>query len=131
MRHPLMDKVETPFLKKETPQFKVGDTVRVLQKVAEGSKSRSQAFEGVVIGRKGSGITLSFTVRRISFGEGVEKTFPIHSPTVQSVTVTRRGKVRRAKLFYLRKKTGKQGRIEEAELERQPEPQPEPETPAV
>ena len=122
MRHPLLNKVEEPHLKKELPEFRIGDTVVVMQKVTEGNKTRSQAFEGVVIMRKGSGIAKSFTVRRISFGEGVEKTFPLHSPTVQSVTVTRRGKVRRAKLYYLRKKTGKQSRIEEADL-RKPAPE--------
>ncbi len=121
MRHPLIDKIEAPFLKKDFPAFHVGDTVRVTQKVTEGAKTRSQVFEGVVIARKGSGISCVFTVRRVSFGEGVEKTFPIHSPTVQSLAVSRRGKVRRAKLYYLRKKSGKQGRIEEAELEKQPE----------
>ncbi len=121
MKHPLMTKIETPQLKTEFPEFQVGDTVRVTQKVTEGAKTRSQAFEGVVIARKGSGIAACFTVRRISFGEGVEKTFPIHSPTVQEVIVTRRGKVRRAKLYYLRKKSGKQGRIAEAELEKQPD----------
>lgn len=121
MRHPLLNKVEEPYLKKDFPAFRVGDTIRVTQKVTEGAKTRSQAFEGVVIARKGSGINSVFTVRRISFGEGVEKTFPVHSPTVQSVDITRRGKVRRAKLYYLRKKSGKQGRIEEAEHDKQPE----------
>jgi len=118
MKHPLLEKATAVYLKKELPLFKVGDTVKVMQKVTEGSKTRSQAFEGIVIAKKGSAITSVFTVRRISFGEGVEKTFPIHSPNVQSVTVTRRGKVRRAKLYYLRKKTGKQGRIEEADSTR-------------
>lgn len=117
MKHDLIKKVEESYLKKEVTEFRVGDTVRVMQKVTEGNKTRTQAFEGIVIGRKGSDIQSSFTVRRISFGEGVEKTFPIYSPAVQDVTVTRRGKVRKAKLYYLRKKTGKQGRIEEAELQ--------------
>ena len=119
MKHPLLDKAVAPYLKATLPAFKVGDTVKVMQKVTEGSKVRSQSFEGIVIMKKGSGIAKSFTVRRISFGEGVEKTFPIHSPTVQSVTVTRSGKTRRAKLYYLRKKTGKQSRIEEADVEKQ------------
>ena len=117
MKHDLIKKVEESYLRKELTEFRVGDTVRVMQKVTEGNKTRTQAFEGIVIGRKGSGIQSSFTVRRISFGEGVEKVFPIYSPAVQDVTVTRRGKVRKAKLYYLRKKTGKQGRIEEAELQ--------------
>ena len=119
MKHPLLDKVVASHLKADLPKFKVGDTVKVLQKVVEGSKVRGQTFEGIVIMKKGSGITKSFTVRRVSFGEGVEKTFPVHSPTVQSVTVTRQGKTRRAKLYYLRKKTGKQSRIEEADIDRQ------------
>lgn len=117
MKHELLKKVEEEYLKKEIPDFRVGDTVRVLQKVTEANRTRTQAFEGVVIRRKGSGVQLSFTVRRISFGEGVEKTFPIYSPTVQQITVTRPGKVRRAKLYYLRQKRGKQGRIEEADLQ--------------
>ena len=117
MRHPLLDKVEAAYLKKDLPEFHVGDAVRVMQKVTEGGKTRAQAFEGVVIARRGSGISSSFTVRRVSFGEGVEKVFPLNSPTVQDVTVIRRGKVRRSKLYYLRKKTGKQTRIEEAERE--------------
>ena len=119
MKHPLLDKVVASHLKAELPEFKVGDTVKVLQKVVEGSKVRSQSFEGIVIMKKGSGIAKSFTVRRVSFGEGVEKTFPMHSPTVQSVTVTRHGKTRRAKLYYLRKTTGKKLRLEEADVERQ------------
>jgi large subunit ribosomal protein L19 len=118
MKHPLLKKIEESYLRKDPiPDFRTGDTVRVVQKVTEGAKTRSQSFEGVVIARNGSGITAAFTVRRISFGEGVEKTYPVHSPTVQSVTVTRRGKVRKSKLYYLRKKSGKQGRIEEAELQ--------------
>lgn len=119
MKHPLLTKAEAPHLKKEVFAVKIGDTVRVMQKVTEGNKVRSQAFEGIVIAKKGIGINASFAVRRISFGEGVEKTFPIHSESVQSVEVIRRGKVRRAKLYYLRKKTGKQGRIEEADSDKQ------------
>ena len=116
MKHPLIQKIEKSYLKKDLPEFKVGDTVRVMQKVTEGNKIRSQAFEGTVIARSGSGIQMAFTVRRMSFGEGVEKTFPIHSPTVQDVRITRKGKVRRAKLYYLRSKVGKKSRIEEADV---------------
>ena len=116
MRNAIITKVESASYKKagEIPPFNVGDTVKVMQRVVEGSKTRSQAFEGVVIAKAGSGIQKKFTVRRISFGEGVEKSFPVHSPTVQSITVTRQGKVRRAKLYYLRNKSGKEGRIDSA-----------------
>lgn len=116
MKNAIMTKVESTSLKKATeiPAFNVGDTVKVMQRVVEGAKTRSQAFEGVVIAKAGSGVTTKFTVRRVSFGEGVEKTFPVHSPTVQSITVTRQGKVRRSKLYYLRNKSGKEGRIDSA-----------------
>lgn len=116
MRNAIIQKVEAASLKKasEIPSFNVGDTVKVMQRVVEGSKTRSQAFEGIVIGKGGTGVTTKFTVRRISFGEGVEKTFPVNSPTVQSITVTRQGKVRRSKLYYLRNKSGKEGRIDSA-----------------
>jgi len=115
MKNAAIEKVEQMYMKKDSPSFRIGDTVKVMQKVVEGNKTRSQAFEGIVIRKKGSGIQVSFTVRRISFGEGVEKTFPIHSTTVQSITVTRHGKTRRAKLYYLRHKSGKEGRIESAD----------------
>ncbi len=112
MRNAIIEKISSLAIKSDIPSFNIGDTVKVMQKVVEGSKVRSQAFEGVVIKKKGASVQTSFTVRRISFGEGVEKTFPVHSPTVQSVTVTRQGKVKRAKLYYLRHKSGKEGRIE-------------------
>lgn len=115
--HRLIKMVEEPYLKKDRPRFKVGDTVRVAVKVEEGDKTRTQNFEGIVIKKQGSGIRESFTVRRISFGEGVERNFPVHSPTVQKVEVVRTGKVRRAKLYYLRKSIGKKGRIEEERRE--------------
>ena len=111
--HPLLKSVEAEQIKKDVPRFKVGDTVRISVKVEEGDKTRSQAFEGIVIHKKGSGIRENFTVRRISFGEGVERNFPLHSPTVQKIEVVRAGKVRRSKLYYLRQSTGKKGRIEE------------------
>jgi large subunit ribosomal protein L19 len=98
-------------LAKDIPDFAAGDTVRVGYKVTEGSRSRVQAYEGVVIARNnGSGIAASFTVRKISFGEGVERVFPLHSPNIDSITVVRRGKVRRAKLYYLRERRGKSAR---------------------
>ncbi len=111
--HPTIKRFEEEQLKKDLPSFKVGDSVRVSVKVEEGDKTRTQNFEGVVITKQGSGARESFTVRRVSFGEGVERNFPLHSPTVQKIEVIRTGKVRRAKLFYLRKSTGKQSRIEE------------------
>ena len=100
-------------MKKGVPAFKVGDTLRVSVRVEEGDKTRTQMFEGVVIKKQGSGLHESFTVRRVSFGEGVERNFPVHSPTVQKIEIVRVGKVRRAKLYYLRKQTGKKGKIEE------------------
>ena len=111
--HPMIKELEAEQMKKDAPRFKVGDSIRVAVKVEEGDKTRTQNFEGVVIRRQGSGVRESFTVRRISFGEGVERSFPLHSPTVQKIDVIRSGKVRRAKLFYLRKSSGKKGRIEE------------------
>ncbi|QPH52890.1 50S ribosomal protein L19 [Pontivivens ytuae] len=101
-------------LGKDIPDFAAGDTVRVGYKVTEGTRSRVQNYEGVVIARNGGeGIGASFTVRKISFGEGVERVFPLHSPNIDSITVVRRGKVRRAKLYYLRARRGKSARIAE------------------
>jgi large subunit ribosomal protein L19 len=111
--HPVLKALEAEQLKKDVPAFNVGDTVRIAVRVEEGDKVRSQMFEGTVIAKNGSGIKASFTVRRISFGEGVERNFPTNSPTVQKIEVVRKGKVRRAKLYYLRKNTGKKNRIEE------------------
>lgn len=101
---------------KDVPPFRAGDTVRVNVKVKEGDKERLQAFEGVVIGRKGAGVSATFTVRKISNGVGVERIFPLHSPMLESVSVVRRGRVRRAKLFYLRELTGKATRIKEKKV---------------
>jgi large subunit ribosomal protein L19 len=100
--------------KRELPAFEPGDTVRVHVRVTEGSRTRLQAYEGVVIARSGGGINESFTVRKISYGEGVERVFPLYSPMVEKVEVVRRGKVRRAKLYYLRGRRGKSARITEA-----------------
>lgn len=115
--HPIMKALESQQIKKDVPVFGIGDTVRISVKVEEGDKTRTQMYEGTVILKKGSGIRQSFTVRRISFGEGVERTFPVHSPTVQKIEVVRKGKVRRAKLYYLRKSVGKKSRIEESRRE--------------
>ena len=100
---------------KEIPDFQPGDTVLVNYKVVEGEKSRIQAYEGVCIGRSGSGLNENFTVRKISYGEGVERVFPLYSPMIDSIKVVRRGKVRRAKLYYLRGLRGKKARISEAQ----------------
>jgi large subunit ribosomal protein L19 len=100
-------------LKKEVPQFNVGDTVRVHNKIVEGTRERIQLFEGTVIAKKNGGISETFTVRRISYGVGVEKTFPLHSPRVEKVEVIRTGKVRRAKLYYLRDRVGKAAKVKE------------------
>ena len=98
---------------KDIPDFRAGDTVRVGVKVVEGTRSRVQNFEGVVIARSNRSINSNFTVRKISFGEGVERVFPLYSPNIDSITVVRRGVVRRAKLYYLRGRTGKRARIAE------------------
>ncbi len=99
--------------KNPIPEFGSGDTVRVNVRISEGTRERVQAYEGVVIGRSGSGINESFTVRKISYGEGVERVFPVYSPTIESIKIVKRGKVRRAKLYYLRERRGKSARIAE------------------
>ncbi len=101
------------YLKKDIPDFRAGDTVTVNVRVIEGSRERLQKFEGVVLARRGSGMDATFTVRKISFGVGVERIFPLHSPNVVDIKVIKRGKVRRAKLYYLRKLRGKAARIKE------------------
>ena len=100
-------------IKKELPVFNVGDTVKVYCRIVEGTRVRTQIFEGVVIVKRNGGISETFTVRRISYGVGTEKTFPLNSPNVQNVEVIRKGKVRRAKLFYLRDKVGKDAKVKE------------------
>ena len=99
-------------LKAEVPKFNIGDTVRVHVRVAEGAR-RTQVFEGTVISRSGGGISETFTVRRLSYGVGVERVFPLHSPNIEKIEVIRRGKVRRAKLYYLRDRVGKRARVKE------------------
>ena len=111
-----MDKIQAfvnEQLKTELPEFEIGDTVVVHNKIKEGTRERIQLFDGVVIAKKNGGISETFTVRKISYGIGVEKTFPIHSPNVVKVDVTRRGKVRRAKLYYLRNRLGKAAKVKE------------------
>ena len=107
MSQALFDKIESEQFRKSPLQFNVGDSVRVHTKVVEGDKERIQVFAGVVIGRRGRGLNENFTVRRISYGEGVERIFPVNSPRVEKIEVERRGSVRRAKLTYLRKRVGK------------------------
>ena len=109
----IIEMLEKEQLKENVPEFRPGDTVKVHAKIVEGTRERIQIFEGVVIGRQGTGVREMFTVRRISYGVGVERMFPVHSPRVEKIEVVRRGKVRRAKLFYLRKLTGKAARIKE------------------
>ena len=100
-------------VKAEIPQFDIGDTVRIDVNIREGERERIQVFEGTVIARKGSGISETFTVRRISYGVGVERVFPLHSPNVKGVTVVRKGRVRRAKLYFLRDRIGKAAKVKE------------------
>lgn len=100
-------------LKAEVPQFSIGDTVRVHVKIREGERERIQMFEGTVIAKKGSGVSETFTVRRVSYGVGVERVFPIHSPNVAKVDIIRRGRVRRSKLYYLRDRVGKAAKVKE------------------
>lgn len=108
-----LDRIEQGMKKGRTPAFKVGDTVRVSVKVMEGEKERLQVFEGVVIARKGGAHRETATVRKVSYGVGVEKVFPLHSPTLDKIEVVREGRVRRAKLYYLRTKQGKEAKIAE------------------
>lgn len=108
-----IEKIEARYLRSDIPEFRPGDTVRVHAKIQEAGKERIQVFEGVVIGRKGGGLRETVTVRKISSGIGVERIFPVHSPRVDRIEVVRRGRVRRAKLYYLRNLTGKAGRIRE------------------
>lgn len=109
----LIQSLEQEQIKKDLPSFRPGDTVKVNYKVIEGTRERIQAFEGVVIRRRGGGLSETFTVRRVSYGVGVERTFPLHAPKIDSIEVVRRGKVRRARLYYLRALRGKKARIKE------------------
>lgn len=109
----IIDVLEQEQLRSDIPDFRAGDSVKVYVKVVEGTRERVQMFEGVVIARKGGGVNAMFTVRRIASGVGVERTFPLHSPKLEKIEVSRRGIVRRAKLYYLRTRTGKAARIRE------------------
>jgi large subunit ribosomal protein L19 len=113
----LIQSVEEAY-KREVPGFRVGDTVRIYVKVVEGDKERLQPFEGIVIARKGGGLRETFMVRKVSFGIGVERIFPLHSPSIDRIEVLKRGDVRRAKLYYLRSKKGKDAKVKEKERQR-------------
>lgn len=125
MRNALIELVEKPYIKAKPPEFCIGDTVDVLCRIVEGEKERIQLFNGVVIGRRGAGINQTFTVRRIVGDEGVERTFLVHSPNIVGVKVRRRGRVRRAKLFYLRHRVGKARKIRELRVHKKETPEPE------
>ncbi len=105
--------IEAQYLKKDIPKFNIGDTVNVEIKIVEEGKARIQSFEGIAIARKGSGIGETFTVRKVSYGEGVERVFPLHSPSIDKILVVKKGDVNRAKLYYLKKKVGKETKVEE------------------
>lgn len=111
--NPLIEEITKEQLRTDIPDFRAGDSVRVHARIVEGERERIQIFEGVVIKRRGAGISESYTVRKISNGVGVERTFPLHSPRVAQIEVTRRGRVRRAKLYYLRERHGRAARIRE------------------
>ena len=108
-----LDAVDAPSLRDDIPPFRAGDTLKVHVKVIEGNRSRIQVFQGVVIARRGHGVSSTFTIRKVSFGVGVERTFPLHSPIIEKIEVERRGDVRRAKLYYLRGLRGKAAKIKE------------------
>jgi len=109
----IIDVIEKEGMRTDLPEFNIGDTVKVFVKVVEGNRERLQGFEGVVIARKNGGIRETFTVRRVSFGVGIERTFPLHSPRIDHIDIVRRGDVRRAKLYYLRERSGKSAKIRE------------------
>ena len=109
----IIEQINNENIKSEVPKFNIGDTVRVSVKVIEGTRERIQAYEGIVIAKRSGGISETFTVRRISFGVGVERTFPLHSPKVADIKVIKKGSVRRAKLYYLRDLTGKAAKVKE------------------
>lgn len=109
----LIDQIDAASLRDDVPAFRAGDTLRVHVRVVEGSRTRTQVFQGVVIARQGGGVRETFTIRKISFGVGVERTFPVHTPTVERIEVVTRGDVRRAKLYYLRNLRGKAAKIKE------------------
>ena len=112
----IIDAIEKEAIRTDLPEIRIGDTVKVFVKVVEGTRERLQAFEGVVIARKNGGLRETFVVRRLSYGVGVDRTFPMHSPKIDHIDIVRRGEVRRAKLYYLRERTGKSAKVKEAKL---------------
>ena len=113
MNNPIIDELEKPYLEKELPELNTGDTVKVFVRIIEGNKERTQAFEGTILKKRGSGIGKTITVRKVFQGVGVERVFPVYSPRVEKITIVRRGDVKRAKLYYLRERFGKATRIKE------------------
>lgn len=111
----ILEKIRREQMKKSLPDFRIGDTVRVHVRIKEGDRERIQPFSGIVIARDGSGATETFTVRRVSYGEGIERVFPLHAPSIARIEIERRGAVRRAKLYYLRKRVGKKIKVGERE----------------
>ena len=109
----ILDAVDAKSMRKDIPQFRSGDELKIHVRVIEGNKSRIQVFQGVVIRRQGEGVRETFTIRKLSYGVGVERTFPVHSPTIEKIVVVRKGKVRRSKLFYMRGRSGKDSRLKE------------------
>lgn len=116
MNHLTLEKIQQPQLKQDVPDFRIGDTVKVHVKIKEGDKERIQLYTGIVIARDGHALTETFTVRRISYNVGVERVFPLHSPHVTKIEVERHGKARRAKLYYLRERTGKTAKVKERRI---------------
>lgn len=108
-----IEEIERAYFKKDLPELGPGDTVKIYLKIKEEDKERIQKFEGIVISKRGSGLSKTFTIRKISHGEGVERTFPLHSPSIQKIEIVRKGKVRRAKLYYLRGKVGKKTKVDQ------------------
>ena len=136
----IIENIEKEHLKAETPDFRIGDTVRVHVRIIEGDKERTQVFQGTVIARKGSGLSETFSIHRVAYGEGMERVFMLHSPRVALIEVVRRGKVRRSKLYYLRGKKGKKAKVrsqffsvkkEKAEPKVEPTPEPVDEAPVA
>ncbi len=109
----VIDAIEKEGMRADIPEFNIGDTIKVYAKIVEGNRERIQGFEGVVIARRNGGIRETFTVRRVSFGIGVEKTYPLHSPKIDHIEIVRKGDVRRAKLYYLRERSGKSAKVKE------------------
>ncbi|MDX8431478.1 MAG: 50S ribosomal protein L19 [Candidatus Algichlamydia australiensis] len=133
MKNAILEEIEKEQMKKEVPEFNVGDTLKVHTRIIEGNKERIQAFTGIVIARKGGGVSETFSLYRVAYGRSMERTFPLHSPRISEIEIMRRGKVRRAKLHYLRGKSGKKARVKEMiggkKVAREIAPEPKTEAP--